>query len=230
MTVMFGMLSDPVDKKNMKLCKYWSNNLCFPQLNIILCMYISISMCLITQTLASTLDFWTLPTQICQKVSPHQKTTHKTLVRWATAYWVASQLLSKLSRFRVRRRSHWECPHYKVTSPPTTTAPSLPSDLRMPKAKPLRAIQQAQSTWDLGGWLGWCCFFFSWILASTPNPHRLLHQKQLNKPKPISSHHEQNLKTWKNPSHFSCGTFAIHSTIATRLGSSHFSRRDGPSI
>ena len=29
--------------KKMKLCKYWSNNLCFPQLNTILCMYISIS-------------------------------------------------------------------------------------------------------------------------------------------------------------------------------------------
>lgn len=39
--------------------------------------YIYIYVCIITQTLASTLDFWTLPTQICQKVSPHQKTTHK---------------------------------------------------------------------------------------------------------------------------------------------------------
>lgn len=82
-------------------------------------VYLYIYICVYyTQTLDSTLDFWTLPTQICQKVSPHQKTTHKTLVRWATAYWVESQLLSKLSRFRVRRTSHWECPHYKATPPP----------------------------------------------------------------------------------------------------------------
>lgn len=67
----------------------------------------------------------------------------------------------------------------------------------MPKAKPLRAIQQAQSTWDLGGWLGWCCFFSLGSWHQPPTPHRLLHHKPLNKPKPISSHHEQNLKTWK---------------------------------
>ena len=49
----------------------------------------------------------------------------------------------------------------------------------MPKAKPFRAIQQAQSTWDLGGWLGWCCFFFSWILASTPNPPQTFTSKTI---------------------------------------------------
>lgn len=60
MTVMFGMLSDPVDKKKYETLQILIKQSMFSTVKYYIVhvyQYIYIYVCIITQTLASTLDF-----------------------------------------------------------------------------------------------------------------------------------------------------------------------------